>query len=188
MEWLSSAREDIEAWCRGRSPWPRAALLLWMAYVGIRHLGNSDYSSLMGALNLGIHEAGHLLLGWFGWTLLMIAGGTLLQLLAPVGAAVMFARQPDWFAASFCGFWLGTNLYNIATYAADAREMDLPLVSVGGGEALHDWNFMLSALHLLPWDTAIAAVCRLLAFLFVWGSILSGIWMVVRMARSAQGE
>jgi hypothetical protein len=80
-----------------------------------------------------------------------------------------------------CGSWLATNLYGIATYAADARELDLPLANVGGGEAAHDWNFMLEAVGLLSLDTTIAALFRLIAFAVAWSSVAAGAWMLWRM-------
>jgi hypothetical protein len=187
LERIEALRDEALDWCVGRSALVRAPLLLWMIYLGVRHLADSDYTSLLGALNLGIHEAGHLLFSWLGWDFLTVAGGTLLQVAAPIGAAVMFARQPDFFAAAFSGSWLATNLYNIATYAADARELDLPLVTVGDGECLgncHDWNYMLSALQLLSADHAIAFLFRLAAFGLAWGSVAAGAWMLWRMARS----
>ena len=179
--------DDVRDWCEGRSAPVRTPLLLYMAYVGTRHLLDTDYGSLLAPLNLGIHEGGHLVFGWLGWRFLTVAAGTLAQLAAPVAAGVMFARQPDWFAACFSGTWLATNLYNVATYAADAREMDLPLVTVGDGECLdtcHDWNYMLQALHLLPLDTTIAALLRLLAFGVEWASVAAGAWMLLAMLRS----
>jgi len=186
-ERIDAIRERIEAWCEGRSAAVRAPLLLWLAYAGVRHLADTDYTSVVGALNLGIHEGGHLLFSWLGWDFLTVAGGTILQLAAPLGAAVMFARQPDWFAVSFSGGWLATNLYSVATYAADAREMNLPLVTVGDGECLgncHDWNYMLAALHLLSLDRAIATLFRVAAFACLWGSVAAGGWMLWRTARS----
>jgi hypothetical protein len=181
-ETLTELREAVGDWCAERSWIPRAPLLAWMAYLALRHLLDVDYTSILGALNLGIHEAGHLLFGWLPGEFLMVAGGTILQLAAPLASAWMFARQPDYFAVSFSGTWLATNLYNVATYMADARELDLPLVSVGGGEADHDWNFMLSALHLLDWDTRLAGVVRVLAFVLAWSSVAAGGWMLRLMA------
>lgn len=185
-EALADARETVEDWCRARSWAPRAPLLLWMAYLSLRHLLDVDYASVLGALNLGIHEVGHLFFGWLSWDFLTIAGGTLLQLAAPVLSAWMFVRQPDYFACAFCGTWLATNLYNVATYMADAREMDLPLVSVGGGEVDHDWNFMLSALHLLDWDTRIATLVRIVAFVVTWSSVAVGAWMLWLMMKRSE--
>ena len=69
---------------------------------------------------------------------------------------------------------------------ADARELDLPLVTVGGGEVDHDWNFMLSALHLLDWDTRIATLVRLVAFVVTWSSVAAGAWMLWLMMRRSE--
>jgi hypothetical protein len=179
------AREAVSSWCEGRSAVLRAPLLLWLAWVGVQHLRDTDYQSLFFGLNLGIHEGGHLLFSWQPFEFLTVAGGTLLQLAVPVLSAMMFARQPDYFASAFCGGWLSMNLYNVATYMADARELDLPLVNVGGGEGDHDWNYMLAAVGLLEQDTRLAALVRVAAFLVMWGSVAAGAWMLWRMARSA---
>lgn len=178
---IARALEDVDDWCVGRSPWPRAPLLLFMAYVSVRHLGDTDYTSLLGALNLGVHEAGHLLFSFLSWDFLTVLGGTLAQVAAPVVSALLFFRQPDYFAVVFCGSWLATNLYNVATYMADARELDLPLVNVGGGEGDHDWNYMLSAFGLLNQDTRLAALVGIVAFLVAWSSIAAGGWLLLRL-------
>jgi hypothetical protein len=186
MRSLEEIPDEIEDWCRGRSPWARAPLVLYLAYVGIRHLADAEYTSLFGALNLGIHEGGHLLFSWQPSEFLMVAGGTLLQLAAPILSAVMFARQPDFFAVTFCSGWLGMNLYNVATYAADAQAMALPLVTVGDGSCLdncHDWNYLLGETGLLAHDQGVGTCFRVLAFLALWGGVAAGAWLVARMAR-----
>lgn len=185
-ERLDALVEEIEGWCAGRSSLARAPLVLWFAWIGVRHLSDPLYESLFGALNLGIHEAGHLLFSWAGlW--LAVAGGTLLQLLAPLSSAVMFFRQPDYFALPICGAWLATNLYNVATYLGDARAMELPLVTVGdGGSVMHDWNYLLGAASLLPFDTFLAGGLRAVAFVVLWGSLAIAAWMLLRMARSGR--
>ncbi len=188
QETLAELRESVREWCRGKWWAPRGPLLVWMAYVAARHFLDDDYTSILGALNLGIHEAGHLLFGWLSWDFLTAAGGTLLQLAAPLASAWMFTRQPDYFATAFCGTWLATNLYNVATYVADARAQDLPLVSVGGGEVSHDWSYMLGALHLLEWDTRLAGLVRLAAFLVAWSSVAAGARLLWEMREQARAE
>ncbi|MET0554106.1 MAG: hypothetical protein ABW221_13775 [Vicinamibacteria bacterium] len=181
---LEALVEEVEGWCTGRSWLARAPVVAWFAWIGVRHLGDPFYESLFGALNLGIHEAGHLLFSWFG-LFLGIAGGTFLQLAAPLISAVMFARQPDWFAVPVCGAWLATNLYNVATYMGDARVMELPLVSVGDGDSIiHDWNYLLGATGLLRLDGFLAGGVRVAAFALMWGSLAAAVWMLVRMARN----
>jgi hypothetical protein len=177
-------RDAVAAWCAGRSwPW-RAPILLWLGWIGLRHLADPLYDSLFGALNLGLHEAGHLVFSWLPGQFLAVAGGTLLQLAAPVMAAVMFMRQPDYFAVPVCGAWLGMNLYNVAAYMADARAQVLPLVTVGDGDCVvcHDWAYMLDAVGLLRLDTALAFLVRVLAFVTMWASVAIGAWMLHRMA------
>jgi hypothetical protein len=179
---------EITAWCCGRF-WPaRALLLVFIAYVGFRHLINPQYASLFNALNLGIHEAGHLLFYYTGSEFLCVAGGTILQLLAPVAAMIMFWRQPDYFAICVCGAWLSTNLYGVATYAGDARAQGLTRVSLGGGPGKHDWQYLLSRLDMLAWDTTMAGATRAVAFLVMWSSIIAGIWLVVTMAFGGSRE
>ena len=46
----------------------------------------------------------------------------------------IFQRQEDYFAHSVAACWLGTSLFNMATYIGDARAQVLPLVSPFGGE------------------------------------------------------
>jgi len=184
---MNEAKERIVAWCEGRLWQWRLAVLVWLIYVGVRHLGDPFYTSLFAPLNLAIHEAGHLMFQWLFWESLTVAGGTILQLAAPILSAWMFlSRQEDYFALSVCGVWLATNLYNVAAYVGDARAQVLPLVSVGDSEGFigHDWNYMLSKLHLLPYDTLLATLARTGAFLTLWTSVVAGAWMLGIMIRS----
>ena len=153
--------------------------------MGVRHLANAGYTSLFGGINLGIHEMGHIVLGWAP-EFIAVAAGTLFQLAAPVISGFLFLGQPDYFALPVCGVWLSTNLYHVATYMADARALTLPLVTVGaeGGEVEHDWNYMLSALGLLGWDIRLAALVRVLAFLSMWGSIAAGVWVLAVIVKT----
>ncbi|OQX56238.1 MAG: hypothetical protein B5M53_02420 [Candidatus Cloacimonas sp. 4484_209] len=175
-------RNKIEIWCKGRNWYLRAVLLIFLIYVGCRHLFNPFYTSIFGGLNLAIHELGHLVFRFAG-EFIMVAGGTILQLAVPLVSAVMFVFQQDYFAVTVCGVWLSTNLYSVAAYVGDARAQVLYLVTVGGGEPIHDWHYLLSHLHILSWDTSIATFIRLMAFISMWGSIVVGVWMLWIMAR-----
>ena len=171
----------VETWCTGRF-WPgRAALVLWFVWIGYHHLADDRYNSLFGMLNLGIHELGHMVFRPLG-EFMHIAGGTILQLLVPIISVFMFRRQRDYFALSLSGAWMSTNLYNVATYMADARARVLPLVTPGGGYAKHDWYHLFYRMGLLPYDTKIAAGVRVIAFVIMWGSIAAGAWMCYLMA------
>lgn len=180
---LEFLHDEVAEWAHGRLWWVRAPLVLYFAYLGVRHLGDAEYTSLFGGINLGIHEGGHLALAWAPQFVTAL-GGTLFQCAAPVVAAWLFLRQPDFFAVPICGAWLSTNLYSVATYMADARALELPLVTVGGGDADHDWNYVLDALGIITWDTRLAFLVRILAFVTMWGSLAAGAWILALMARA----
>ncbi|MEX1024802.1 MAG: hypothetical protein WD226_06950 [Planctomycetota bacterium] len=172
-------------WCEGRSPWARALLWVWLAWLGIRYVADPEAATLFDGLNLGIHEAGHLVFAWAG-AFVCAAGGTLLQLAAPLAAAWMFLRQPDFFAVTVAGAWLATNLFGVATYVGDARARSLPLVTVGGGEASHDWHYLLGELGCLEQDALFASLLRAAAFACYFGSLVAGAWLLAKMLRASR--
>ncbi|MBE7464054.1 MAG: hypothetical protein HS116_11285 [Planctomycetes bacterium] len=159
---------DALDWCRGRSWLVRAPLLAYCVYIGLRMLWDPQYWTLLHSLNLPIHEAGHPLFSWFG-PFLCAAGGTILQFAAPLGSMIMFFRQRDYFAICFCFAWLATNCYHTGVYMADATELVLPLVTIGGGDAQHDWLFLFGKLRvlrqakLIGWLTCQAGLLCMLA-------------------------
>lgn len=140
------------------------------------------YKSVLGGLNLGLHEFGHLIFSPFP-EFLSKAGGTIVQLLAPIYGIYNFSKQKDYFALALCFGWLSTNCYDVATYAADARSMSLTLVSPFGGHINHDWNYMLSQLGLLDWDKRIAFFFRAGGFLSMSICLCAGTWMVWLMLK-----
>jgi hypothetical protein len=107
-----------------------------------------------------IHEAGHVLFGLLGGSF-EIFGGTLMQVVLPLGLAVYFLRHVYRPGVQLALFWLAHNLLNISVYAADARAQNLPLL--GGGTRLHDWNVMLTQAGLLEYDTIVGNAIFLLS-------------------------
>jgi len=180
---VSTMRSEAAAWARGRNPWIRLPLLAWLAWVLRNHLADPDYSSIVDGLNLGIHELGHLVFAPLG-DFAAAAGGTALQCMVPVIGAFMFWRQRDWFALAFAACWLGTNFFDIAPYAADARARAMPLVSPGAGEPIHDWYYMLAATGMLRQDTLIGAAFRGAGILAMLAGLLAGGWLLWVMVRS----
>jgi hypothetical protein len=161
------------------APW--LLFYLWFVIYAYRQHGQPLF---IDAVNMVTHEAGHPLFGYFGETL-HLWGGTILQLLVPVALALTFVRMRELMGTTFCAFMFFENFLGIATYMADARAMDLPLVSAeAGGEGVitHDWNAIFGQLGLLPHDTQIAAVTRVLGFL---GMIAVPLWFAWR-ARQTQ--
>ena len=175
---------DAREWCAGRVPYARALLLMYFLYIGVRHIASTGYNSLFKVLNLGIHELGHFAFAFCG-EFLHIAGGTILQCLVPIISMFMFYRQRDFFAIAIAFGWLSTNLLDVATYMADARDMMLPLVSPFGGEDIvHDWNYLLSALGLLEWDMRLAFLVRIAAVVSILICLIFGAWLIGNMVQA----
>jgi hypothetical protein len=127
-------------------------------------------------VNLPIHEGGHLVFGIFGWEELTVWGGTLMQCLVPFALALGFAYRREISGTAFCAFMLFENFLNVATYMADAREQDLPLVTTGQADYIeHDWAHILGHLNLLQYDTTFATGLRAVAYL---GMATTISWMV----------
>jgi hypothetical protein len=110
-----------------------------------RWLPNENYFSPLDLINLWFHEAGHIILGFFGH-FIMMAGGTVFQLLVPALCLAHLRRRGANLGWQICLFWLGENMLNISIYAGDAVSKALPLV--GGGD--HDWAYLLGATGLTP--------------------------------------
>ena len=139
---------------RGFEPaafWGRLALIAGLFVFYLQWLRRENYFSLLDYVNLAFHEAGHIFLGFFGRFILM-AGGTIFQLLIPAVCAAHLRRQGNRLGWQLCVFWIGENLLNISIYAADAINQELPLL--GGGE--HDWTYLLTETHLIAHTPATA--------------------------------
>jgi hypothetical protein len=180
-------REWCEAWARRRAWLPRALVVAALVWFAGRLTFDPGRWTIFGPIDLAIHEAGHVVFGFAG-EFVTAFGGTLLQCLAPLLAAIVLARLPDCFGVAFCGVWLGVNLHAVAHYMADARAQVLPLVTIGGGDAQHDWSFLFGQLGVLGADTAIAGAVRVLGLLVLWGSIAACGALVILIRRVRRAE
>jgi hypothetical protein len=175
--------DEIRESSRGRPWWPRAIGLVLILWLMKRQLADDFYATPLSALDLGIHEAGHMLMGFAG-QLIMIAAGSGFQILAPIVAGILFARQRDWFAVSFSFVWLGISTGEVGMYASDAVAQAMPLVSVGGGEVSHDWAWLLDHFGLLPATATVAGCFYVVAVACQIVGLLTGAWITWLMWRT----
>ena len=130
--------------------------------------------------NLAIHEAGHIFFGWGGHTL-MILGGTLGELLAPLLCAAFFFFQRQTYGLAFSLFWFFENFLYIGTYMADARAAALPLVNSDIG----DWTILFEQWGILLYDQKIGHFTRQLGWL---GMLSVVVWLGYRLYRDANPQ
>jgi hypothetical protein len=185
--------ERMREWAAGRWWWWRAPLFLFLLVQAIRPLRSrllGEWTLFSGVI-FGAHEFGHLfwaLLGeWMG-----VAGGSLTQLLIPIGAAAVVARSRDWFGVAVCGLFLATSLGELSWYIGDARTELLDLVSFSEEGAIHDWNYLLGRAGLLHQDRSLAGFTRFIGWLVALGSTLMAArllwWMKTEPVRPADGS
>jgi len=157
-------------------------LTCFLAIYGLWCGLTPDRFHLPDALDLPIHETGHIVFAW-GSDVLVALGGTIFQLILPLLFVGYFWRRKDRHAASVALWWVGQNCFNIARYIADARAQELPLV--GGGE--HDWAFLLATWRMLPEDQSIAYNVRGFGGMLMFISILLGFFTLTRRQGDMDG-
>ena len=152
----------------------RAAGLLVLTALTVAILGRGLTAPPSGVVlglvhyvDLVFHEAGHVIFGVFGHFMGAL-GGSLNQVLMPALCTGYFLwhRQPA--AAAVALFWTGENLVDVAIYAADGRDMKLPLLAEG---LTHDWNWILSALSLRDRADAVGRVIFALGVLVLLAAL-----------------
>jgi len=152
-----------------------ATYFLWCAYDPYQW-------HLIDGVNLLIHEAGHLIFRPFG-EFMMIAGGSLFQVIMPGLFVGYFWYKKKFYSAALVLFWVGESILNVSVYAGDSLALQLPLL--GGEDSVHDWNYMLTSLNLLPATPRIAGAIRLLGTVVI---ILAGVGAFIYAKRANRGE
>ncbi|MDQ2937616.1 MAG: hypothetical protein M3R67_08915 [Acidobacteriota bacterium] len=138
---------------------------------------------LIDGVNLVIHEAGHLIFSPFG-EFMMIAGGSLFQVIMPALFVGYFLYQRQLYSAALVLFWVGESVLNVSVYAGDAVALQLPLL--GGEGSMHDWNYLLSSLNLLDSTIQVAGAIRLLGTIIIALAAFGSFIFAKRETRSGQ--
>lgn len=152
-------------------------LAIWSWFLfGYNYRDGEFFTSFMHNILLPIHEAGHVLFRPFG-EFMMVLGGSLFQLLFPLGIGVAFiVKNRDNFGASVGLWWASVSLVDLSPYIYDALHPQLTLVGGGTGanDGPHDWIYLLIRLGQIDnaqrWGS-FAHVCGglLMAAALVWG-------------------
>lgn len=160
-----------------RVSYPRlifAALLaiyfLWIAYDPMQ-------GSFLDMVDLPIHETGHLIFRLFG-EFMMIAGGSLFQVIVPAIFVGYFWWSEKYYSAAIVLFWVGQSIINVYIYAADAVVMQLVLTSglTGSEGSFHDWNYMLTRLGLIGSTKVVAGLIRVAGALTIISAAVLSIY------------
>ena len=183
---------SIRAWAAGRWWQWRAPLLLLLVVQASRPLRDGDEpANLFSGVIFGAHEFGHLFFAFFGeW--MTVAGGSLMQLLVPIGAAAVVARSKDWFGVTVCGLFLAASLGDLSWYIADARARELDLLSFSPDASGHDWSYLLGKARWLKHDLRIARFVRGIGWLVLLASTIAALrllwWMATERAPTSSGS
>ncbi len=142
---------------------------LWIVYDPMQ-------GSFLDAVDLPIHETGHLLFRPFG-EFLMIAGGSLFQILVPAVFVGYFIWNEKYYSAAIVAFWVGQSIVNVYVYANDAVTMQLVLTGglTGNEGGFHDWNYLLSETGLLDKTALIAKLIRFFGAIVIIAAAIAAI-------------
>lgn len=146
-----------------------AVYFLWIAY-------NPMAGSFLDMVDLPIHETGHLLFRLFG-EFMMVAGGSLFQVIVPAVFVGYFYWHEKYYSAAIVLFWVGQSILNVFIYAADAVVMQLVLTSglTGSEGSFHDWNYLLTTTGHIGATKTVAGIIRLFGTLTI---IAAGVFSI----------
>lgn len=154
--------------------------LIFAALMGLYFLSIA-YAPLNGSfldlVDLPIHETGHLLFRLFG-EFMMIAGGSLFQVIMPAVFVGYFVWSEKYYSAGIVLFWVGQSILNVFVYARDAIVMQLVLTSglTGSEGGFHDWNYLLTETGLIKSTAVIAALIQLAGSLIIFAAIVVSVY------------
>jgi len=150
-----------------------AGLALWTIWFARTPLSADVNQSFLHLPDLVFHEAGHVIFSPFG-RFMTVLGGSLLQCLVPVIAAIAFIKQEQPFSAAICGWWAGQNLVDLAPYIADARALQMVLLGGHTGAEVegHDWEYILTQLGITHLDRGIGMTAYALGIAIMIGALV----------------
>ena len=184
---LKELNSEVVHAVRGGGLYLRVPILIYFAYVFIRHLNSYNYESILYPLSVGTHELGHFAFSWMG-EFMGVSGGLVFQLGVPIVAILNFYFRGDFFALFFCFGWLSTSLFLIARYVTEARAIGMPLIGPFSERKLfYDWHYFLTRLGLLPYTGFISFSLKVLACVAMLICLIGGLWLLILAKRNSFG-
>jgi hypothetical protein len=131
-------------------------------------------------IDLFIHEGGHGVFKIFGQFLYFL-GGSLMQVILPVAAIIVFLRTSGLRSLIGTLYWLGHNMINVSIYIADAPKQQLTLIS---RHAMHDWRWLCGYMGIMDSSGDLAAVVSFLGTLSLVGAVGVTVYFIVQDIRA----
>ena len=159
---------------------------IYFVYVIIRYLtaeANGDYMSPFWLIHGPVHEIGHFFFPSARFPLVIhLLAGTVFQILTPIVCGIQFFLRREIPPLAVLLGWFGFAVLDVSIYMEDARALELPLVSPfsGGGETIHDWNWLFHFFGCLHQAERISDVVACFGYLCSMLSVLLIGWMLVR--------
>ncbi len=123
-----------------------------------------------------VHEAGHGVCYILPCPkFVMVSMGTLFQWAFPLGIAYYYKKKGNLMAFYIGLFILGISMDHTAWYMSTAHEgAILPAQqSFLGVDALHDFHYIFSTLGVLPYESLIVGLTKIVAMLLMVGSVIA---------------
>lgn len=134
---------------------------------------------IIDTIDLFIHEGGHGIFRFFGQFIYFL-GGSLMQIILPVAAIIVFLRTSGLRSLIGTLYWLGHNMINVSVYIADAPKQQLTLIS---RHALHDWRWLCNRMDIMESSGDLAAVVAFLGTLSLLGAVGMTVYLIVHDIR-----
>jgi hypothetical protein len=157
--------------------YPKLAIAILLTVYFLWIAATPMEGSFLDLVDLPIHETGHLLFRPFG-EFMMVAGGSILQVVFPAVFVGYFVWHFKYYSAAITLFWVGQSIINVYIYAADAQVMQIVLLGglTGSEGSFHDWNFMLDRLGLLESTKMISGLIRAVGTLTIIAAAILSIY------------
>ncbi len=133
------------------------------------------------AFNFVLHELSHLFTIFLP-SLITASAGSMSELILGLGLIIGAFVGRTYFASLFCFLWFMLATQSAADYMADAKAQSLPLISFGGGDPIHDWNYVFGQLGLLEQSTLIASTLRIIGVVAGLFGLIFTAWLIYRFA------